>query len=466
MITDKSVIEDFEPGERFSNYFNSLFWRGDVGNGSILKNMVTTLVAIYMFTNLKSWSNQMKNKPSGAKEYEYEFMTHGVAGEGYPFSFLKSFYDTPKDWLPPNKPETWQKSFIIKDDVFQMPEKKGKASCEPWVVFPDDDREKAKDKGEETEGCGYFLASAWNTGYILATAKWLWILSKFSNFVGGYGKYRAVAYPFICLVMLSCYQILSMAASFYISFVHGCIAIIMNTRKMPNIKNIFKAYGFDDEEGKGGGDGAAADNGGNDTSGAVDPFAAVTGMAALVGNQRGNQRGGNNAALVNQLQSIGPLSRVGKVAGNLWDGFWRICKGILAVLTCLVVFLINIGIIMIMCTMLFFFNVMRCFFINIFEMFIPDKGAWTKFKKEHGNNKLFLISLIFIIVVLPIMTNTMSYFKGGEAGDVKILNGIINSNSIYWVGVLVFPLFFLLMSYGQVSGGVEIDTEINKPKNA
>ena len=121
---------------------------------------------------------------------------------------------------------------------------------------------------------------------------------------------------------------------------------------------------------------------------------------------------------------------------------------------------------MIMCTMLFFFNVMRCFFINIFEMFIPDKGAWTKFKKEHGNNKLFIISLIFIIVVLPIMTNTMSYFKGGDAGDVKILNGIINSNSIYWVGVLVFPLFFLLMSYGQVSGSVEIDTEINKPKNA
>ena len=99
-------------------------------------------------------------------------------------------------------------------------------------------------------------------------------------------------------------------------------------------------------------------------------------------------------------------------------------------------------------------------------MFIPDEGAWTKFKKEHGNNKLFLISLIFIIVVLPIMTNTMSYFKGGDAGDVKILNGIINSDSIYWVGVLVFPLFLLLMSYGQVSGGVEIDTEINKPKNA
>ena len=154
MITDKSVIEDFEPGERFSNYFNSLFWRGDVGNGSILKNMVTTLVAIYMFTNLKSWSNQMKNKPPGATEYEYEFMTHGVAGEekegGYPFSFLKSFYDTPKEWEN-TKPKTWQKSFIIKDDVFQMPEKKGNASCEPWVPFPDDDDgEKAGDKDEES----------------------------------------------------------------------------------------------------------------------------------------------------------------------------------------------------------------------------------------------------------------------------------------------------------------------------
>ena len=99
-------------------------------------------------------------------------------------------------------------------------------------------------------------------------------------------------------------------------------------------------------------------------------------------------------------------------------------------------------------------------------MFIPDEGAWSKFKKEHGNNKLFLLCLIFIIVVLPIMTNTMSYFKGGDASDVKILNGIINSDSIYWVGVLVFPLFFLLMSYGQVSGGIEIVPGLNKAKNA
>ena len=62
--------------------------------------------------------------------------------------------------------------------------------------------------------------------------------------------------------------------------------------------------------------------------------------------------GANAAAFMNKMEAMGPLSKVGKVAGNLWDGIVKIIKGFLAVLTCLAVFLINIGIIMIMCTML------------------------------------------------------------------------------------------------------------------
>ena len=225
--------------------------------------------------------------------------------------------------------------------------------------------------------------------YILATAKWLWILSKFSNFVGGYGKYRAVAYPFICLVMLSCYQILSMAASFYISFVHGCIAIIMNTRKMPNIKNIFRVFGFGEEEEEAPSPPSKDEKSDGDNS--------LGGLLNAAAAQRDAGGADPRAAIAGDV-----FKKMGNAAGSLWDGIVKIIKGFLAVLTCLAVFLINIGIIMIMCTMLFLFNVLRCFFINIFEMFIPDKGAWTKFKKEHGNNKLFIISLIFILSLIHI----------------------------------------------------------------